>query len=281
MAIDFLTAKEAKEKSADLTSRLNAKGIAAVDPFAEKKFVTPNEARDALSFMEGQLSIVEAGPRASATPPPLPGAAKTPVSAAAQAMLDAAKAKAEAKAAEERAKAARAALPSQSASAGGAKAAPRSTASNAPRWDRDARVAEGKRLLALPRDSAEITNLIKEALDIHKGVTTRQRIVDMVMEQAMQAGLYARFYEVMKLTYSVGPKATTPYPPPPTHEHDMSAADLLALSTEAKASLADRALREEQGRLARVEIKRAFASASPAQQSAMRGAFGKVLDSHK
>ena len=225
--------------------------------------------------------IARSGASNSATPPPLPPSQRAPISAAAQAMLDAAKAKAEAKAAEGRAKSAVAALPTQSASAGGAKASPRPASSNAPGWDRDARVKEGKRLIALPRDSAEIINLTKEALDIHKGIAARQRIVDVVMESPMQMGLYSRFYEVMKLTYSVGPKVITPYPPPPTHEHDMSAADLLALSTEAKESLANRALRIDQGKLARVEIKRAYAAASPAQQSAMRGAFGQVLDSHQ
>jgi hypothetical protein len=108
MSLAFLNNKQAQDKIAELSAKLRAKGVTPKD-FGS--FTTSQEAHAAINFLEGQLSIVEGGPMCSATPPPLPPSQRPPVSAAAQAMLDAAKAKAEAKAAGDRAKSAVAALP--------------------------------------------------------------------------------------------------------------------------------------------------------------------------
>ena len=103
----FLTTQESRAKITELTEAIAENGGT---PKALPRFLTSAEAHDLIGQLEGELAALTAR-RTSATPPPLPGSARTPISAAAQAMLDAAKAKAEAKLAAEKAKNAIAAIP--------------------------------------------------------------------------------------------------------------------------------------------------------------------------
>lgn len=279
MPFGFLTNKEARDRIASLSQAISAKGGT---PKQYPDFQTNKEAKSSIAALESQLAGLNnhASPECHAGavdpdgqfPPDLQRRLE-----ALQANSDRITAQlAKSKEASAKLHAKAAAMKSATASI---------TAMQASKsWDLAARQAEGCRLLSLPRDSKEIADINAKAAEITPaGATMRQRLQDMAAAvpttQAMNFGY--RFKAGFDAARSYGPAKASALPAPAAHKSAMTAGQLLALPASAQAMMADEARRQDSGREARIELKRAHRDASPAQKLAMSAVFGKALAAHE